>query len=465
MLDRTLERLLALMTRHGEARIFVLSLVVSELITAILVVPLSALFGAPTSEYLVVGAITCLVTASLVLSTIFALVRRIRRAEAERERLHEQLVASQRLEALGKLAGGIAHDFNNIIGGVLGNVSYLRDIADDAEAPTLADDAVREVLHDVDGACRRAADLTRQLVTFARAEPTTTAVIDVGELIEEVGRLVRRTAGRSVHVEVVRAAGVCADVDPSQLHQVLLNLCVNARDALVGPGTIRLSVAAAQGWLTILVEDDGPGMDPGTCRRAFEPFFTTNGAAGSGLGLAVVHGVVARHGGRVELDSEPGRGTRVRVMLPRSDERPEEAAPARSTSAPMGTLLVVDDEPGMRAAVARMASGLGWEVVKADSGDAALRTYLERGDTIDCVVLDMVMPNLGGLETFRRLRAADADVRVVAMSGHDERGDGVTLLAEGGRGYLRKPFGVDQLSAALTEAMVVRQPAVAATSP
>ena len=365
-------------------------------------------------------------------------------------RLQEQLRQGQRLESLGRLAGGVAHDFNNLLTVILGSVELLQHRAPSEEAQ-----AIKE-------ASTRAVSLTRQLLAFGRRQVLSAESVEIGRAFEEARPLLERLLHEEIRLEVLRPHRPCyAVVDRAQLDQVLINLVVNARDAMPRGGTIRLecgecqAVPAVDGggeqpnkMIWIAVSDTGVGLTPDVRDRIFEPFFTTKGAGlGTGLGLATVHGIVAQSGGAISVESEVGHGTRFHVTLPagqppRSDSaRPKSSIPAK----PGARVLVVEDEPALRTVVKAMLESGGYNVAVAPSPLQALEVLAASKPRFDLLLTDVVMYGMSGPELARNARARQPDLRVLFISGHADE------LVEA-RGALRsdvqfvaKPFMTDVL--------------------
>jgi signal transduction histidine kinase/sensor domain CHASE-containing protein/CheY-like chemotaxis protein len=384
----------------------------------------------------------------------------------------DQLRQSQKLEAVGQLAGGIAHDFNNVLTGILANASLLEE-----ELPPGSDS--RESAAVIGGAARRAAELTRQLLGFARRGKLLVAPVDVHDVVGEVARLLVRTLDkRIVLVQRLRASRSVVLGDAGQLQQALLNLAVNARDAMPEGGVLTFETANVEAdarWcerrpgavagphVAIGVADSGHGIPRELQARIFEPFFTTKApGAGTGMGLAMVYGMARNHGGVVEVESAPGSGARFTLYLPAAPEQSADADPG-SAEAPRGAglLLVVDDDPVPRTATARLLTRLGYEVAEAATGEEALRWYRRHGSRARAVVLDLSMPGMDGRECFRALRREDPAVRVILTSGYGPDGRAQQLVDEGVLEFLPKPFGAAELGAAVARAIgaPVRAPA------
>jgi PAS domain S-box-containing protein len=391
-----------------------------------------------------------------------------RRSEAERARIEEQLRQSQKLEAVGQLAGGVAHDFNNLLTAILGSAEELTSALDEASP-------LRACVDDIQGASQKAALLTRQLLTFGRRQAARPRVLHLGELVASTLRLLRRLIGEDVELTAVSQPGLgCVLADPSQLEQVILNLAVNARDAMPGGGRLTIETANADvgeearggnglrpgRHVVLTVKDTGSGMTAEVQAHLFEPFFTTKEPGrGTGLGLSTVYGIVKECGGDVRVESEPGRGSTFRVFLPAVEGACAEATTpvdeaAGETPAPRGTesILVVEDEPAVRAIAVKALRDAGYAVVDAGDGAEALRLLAgPRPPRLDLVVTDAVMPRLGGLELAGRLRAERPDLRVLFVSGYTDRSADLQRCLDARTGFLAKPFTSVGLSRAVRD--------------
>jgi PAS domain S-box-containing protein len=381
-------------------------------------------------------------------SNVVALFRDVSR-ELE---LEARSLQSQKMEAIGRLAGGIAHDFNNLLTAILGHAQYLAESVG-------TDQGLQEDVKAITEAAQRSASLTRQLLAFSRHQVLELGPVDLNRTVSEMHDLLRRLVPEHIDLQTQLAPTLpTALADRRQLEQVLLNLVLNARDA--GSQTIVIAtegVSDEDGEQAVLsVRDDGSGMAPETRARAFEPFFTTKGPGeGTGLGLSTVHGIVHQSGGRVELESEPGGGTLIRVLLPTvgHDLPPQEptAAPAVRPSAGSATVLLVEDDPLVRSVARRTLEGAGHRVLVADDGEAALKLAGHHGD-IDLLVSDLVMPGIGGMELADRLERQHPELRILFVSGYasEEPTNGSGLR---GRAFLGKPFTPRELLAAIERAL------------
>jgi len=376
--------------------------------------------------------------------------------------LEAQLQQAQRLESIGTLAGGIAHDFNNLLMGIQGRTSLMLADLDGAHPH-------REQLRSIEELVRSASDLTRQLLGFARGGKYEVKSTDLNALVGRSAEMFGRTRKEiEITMELPEDAPV-VNADRRQIEQVLFNLFVNASHAMPGGGEIRIATGSVTldekeaalrqadpgRYAFIRVSDTGTGMDPATLQRIFDPFFTTKELGrGTGLGLASVYGIVKNHGGFIEVTSTVGRGTTFRIHLP-ATEMPvtESREPERRISLGSGTILIVDDERMVADVGSKMIEKLGYEALVARSGEEALEIYRKERGRIDLVVLDMVMPGMGGGETFDRLRAMNPDLLVILSTGYSMEGRALEILNRGCRGFIQKPFDLHELSTRLEEAL------------
>jgi PAS domain S-box-containing protein len=386
------------------------------------------------------------------------------RRDAEASEAHAYHV--QKLESIGVLAGGIAHDFNNLLHVILGN-------ADLARLHVAADSPAREHLDEVVRATQRAAELTQQLLAYSGRGAVESRRLDLSLEVREMGTLLRTAISKQATLAWDLAPDLPAvTADPTQVRQIVMNLITNASDSLGdGPGTITLRTGlveadtearpadADEGPAVFLeVTDTGCGMDSGTLQRIFDPFFSTK-FTGRGLGLAAVMGIVESHHGHVRIRTAPGEGTTFRVILPAiggaADAAPRQIAGSGWRG--RGTVLVIEDEEGVREVVGRMLERLGLHVLTAADGVDAIRVLdehdSERDGVVTAALLDLSMPRMGGLETLQQLRERMPDLPVILMSGYTEQEVGLKILdsAGGAVAFLQKPFLPDDLSAALRQ--------------
>jgi PAS domain S-box-containing protein len=364
--------------------------------------------------------------------------------------LEQKLAESQRLESIGRLAGGIAHDFNNLLTAIIGYSTLIeqRALAPEAEAD----------LAEIQRAAERGAQLVRQLLAFARRQVLTPEPLDLNAVLDDVGSLLRRVIGEDVRLRMEPARALrTARADRGQLEQVLMNLAVNARQAMPHGGTLTIRTfdldrpegeTELRHWVALEVSDTGAGMDETTRSRIFEPFFTTR-PEGTGLGLATAHGIVSQSGGEIDVSSEPGRGTTFTVLLP------AEAAPADPTGSGHGpaTVLLVEDEEVVRALARRLLQRRGYTVLDATDGEHALEIAGRHEGPIDLLLTDLVMPGLRGDEVASRVLALRPETRVLYMSGYaDDTIDRALVSAP----LLEKPFSGDAFARSVREALEQR---------
>ncbi len=383
---------------------------------------------------------------------------------SKRRALEAQLRQAQKMDAIGRLAGGIAHDFNNILTAILG----YGELASSTLAP---DSPLKANLDEIHHAAQRAAGLTRQLLIFSRKQVLQPKILDLNAVVEGTERLLRRLIGEDVTLVTALAAGVDpVRADPGQLEQVVLNLAVNARDAMPRGGRLTIETANVDSdgtWaeqhpgrppgrhVLLAVADSGTGMDEATKNRIFEPFFTTKEAGkGTGLGLATVFGIVEQAGGLIEVDSEPGRGTKVRIYLPSVEGVPDSAASGFSSRKVGGTetVLVVEDEDPVRRLITKTLQAFGYEVLETAQPAEALRLCREHPKPIHLLLTDIVMPGMNGRDLAGQCCGLRADVKVVFMSGYTA--DAMPLQGiDPGMHFLSKPFTPSALASKVREVL------------
>ncbi len=391
-----------------------------------------------------------------ILSSIDDITHR-KRAEAERQRLQEQLAQSQKMEYVGRLAGGIAHDFNNLLMGIMSYVELCRDRIDE--------EPVRGWLDEITRDARRSADLTRQLLAFARRQTIAPVILDLNVVLPATLRMLRRLVGEDIDI-VWRpgAETMQVKIDPSQLDQILMNLAVNARDAIGGAGKLSLETARAAvdarragpaqvspgEYVELIVTDDGAGMSREVLEHIFEPFYTTKmNGEGTGLGLATVYGIVRQNGGFIEVVSTPGQGTTFRICLPADTGPSPEAPGGTETSAlPRGheTVLVVEDEKSIRVALEQFLMDLGYAVLVAPAADVALEAAARHEGSIDLLITDVVMPGMSGRALAERLKLRRPDVRCLFISGYTADVIATRGVLDARVDFLAKPFTRDELA-------------------
>jgi signal transduction histidine kinase/CheY-like chemotaxis protein len=399
-----------------------------------------------------------------------------RRAEEERERIQTQLLQAQRLESLGVLSGGIAHDFNNLLAAILSNASLGLAASSGTGA---ANRAVREPLEQIVACSRRAAELTRQMLAYAGKARVEVAPLDLSEQVAEIGRLLASSLPKTVVLSLALAPDLpTVDADRAQVHQVVMNLVINGAEAIgERPGTVRIETftqevdeasartlrladrtgeVAPGRYVFLAVTDDGAGMDASTQAKIFDPFFTTK-SAGRGLGLAAVLGIVRAHRGGLRITSTANVGTRFEIFFPASSRAPALALPplrpSPSPARPTGVVLVVDDEWLLRSSAARILEQCGFHTLQAANGREAVEVFRRAPAAVHAVLLDMTMPELGGVETLRELRKFRADLPVVLTSGYDETEATQRFSARELAGFLPKPYSAEELTASIQRAI------------
>lgn len=381
----------------------------------------------------------------------------VKRDITETLELSKQLYQAQKMEAVGTLAGGIAHDFNNILQVVLG---YSELVLSDEQLPS----RFREDLARINQASRNGADLVQRLLTFSRKTEIKPLHINLNRRIEQLRKMLSRTISKLIHIELILADDLAAiNADPTQVDQVLVNLAVNARDAMPTGGRLiietknvtldedysRAHLGATPGrYVLLTVSDTGHGMDRETLQHIFEPFFTTKDQGeGTGLGLATVYGIVKQHRGYIMCYSEPGAGTTFKIYFPAivADKELTGTAVKIIPRKGSGTILLVDDEEHVRDLGVRILTKAGYKVVTASNGKEAVNVYARRGDEIALVILDLMMPEMGGKKCLLALRELNPQVKVIIASGYSANGATKETLSSGAKGFVNKPYDIRQL--------------------
>ena len=388
-----------------------------------------------------------------------------KRAEEEHARLEEQLRQAQKMESVGRLAGGVAHDFNNYLTVINGYCEMLLG------EPGLGAE-VRESLEEISAAGARAASITQQLLAFSRKQIATPRVLSLNRVVTDSGQLLRRLIGEDVQI-VTRLHPQPGNVmaDPLQLGQVLMNLAINARDAMPGGGQIAIETgqgqidqsAAARSagrpgrYALLSVADTGAGMSPEVQERIFEPFFTTKGAGtGTGLGLSTAYGIVRQAGGWIDVQSSPGAGSRFEIWLPATDDEAEDVAPPQPIAGSGGgkeTLLIVEDQADVRRMALSILKANGYRLLEAENAQQALQLSASFEDGIDLLITDVIMPGMNGRELADRLSKARPGMKVLYTSGYAADVIALQGSLEPGTAYLPKPFGAAQLAAKVREVL------------
>ena len=374
----------------------------------------------------------------------------LRAAVAERDALIDRLRQSHKMESMGRIVGGVAHDFNNILGTMLASVDFLLDELPNNSTPRADAETIR-------AAVKRGAELTQQLLAFSRQQVLEPKVVNLNELVADAQRLLMRTIGEDVAIRVSLGEHLSAvRVDPGQIQQILLNLSVNARDAMPNGGTLAIqtkntilqdatpmshSIANPGQFVVLTVSDDGTGMGSSTLAQIFEPFFTTKPKGrGTGLGLSTVFGIVEQSGGHIRVASTLGHGTTFEIYLPAVNERPQAIEEVREVPLPRGneTILLAEDDETLRTLTARILTAQGYKVLEASDGVEALRVAEKHTGTLDLLTTDMVMPAMGGSDLANELTARRPGIKVLYMSGYTDDAVGRGEL-QPGDAFLQKP--------------------------
>ncbi|WCJ60205.1 PAS domain-containing protein [Fontisphaera persica] len=388
-----------------------------------------------------------------------------RDAEATQKKLREQLTQAQKLDSIGRLAGGVAHDFNNMLQAILGNIAIaLEDLPPDSP--------VRENLREVEQAAQRSAELTRQLLAFARKQNVSPMVLDLNQTVTDMLKMLRRLIGENIQLDWKPGANLWhVFMDPGQLDQILANLCVNARDAISAHGLITIETANASldttyaathaevapgDYVMLAVTDNGSGMDARTKAHLFEPFFTTKEPGkGTGLGLATVFGIVKQNRGLINVYSEPGQGSTFKVYLPRASQNaaPEIASPPATLRRGNETILVVEDEAQVLALAERILSHHGYTVLSAHTPQEALRIAEQHPGTIHLLITDVIMPGMNGRELYLQLLPNRPNLRCLYMSGYTANVIAHQGIVDPGVNFIEKPFTIQSLLGKLNLAL------------
>jgi nitrogen-specific signal transduction histidine kinase/CheY-like chemotaxis protein len=389
-----------------------------------------------------------------------------KRAEEEREKLHAQLVHAQKMESVGRLAGGVAHDFNNMLGVILGHAEIAMDQVDPAE-PLFTD------LREIRRAAERSADLTRQLLAFARKQTVAPRVLDLNETVEGMLKMLQRLIGEDIDLAWLPGTSVWpVKVDPAQIDQVLANLCVNARDAIAGVGKVTIETENVSfdeaycaehpgfvpgDFVLLAVSDDGCGMDQETRGKIFEPFFTTKGVSqGTGLGLATVYGIVKQNNGFINVYSEPGKGTTFKIYLSRHAAEADQIrkeSPVPPAARGHETILLVEDEPAILKMATMMLERQGYRVLAASAPGEAVRVAGEHAGEIHLLMTDVVMPEMNGRDLAKNLMSLYPDLMCLFMSGYTANVIAHRGVLDEGVHFIQKPFSMLDLAAKVREVL------------
>ncbi|MCP4674780.1 MAG: PAS domain S-box protein [Deltaproteobacteria bacterium] len=374
-----------------------------------------------------------------------------KQAEEELRSKEEQLQHAQKMEAIGRLAGGVAHDINNMLSGIMGYASLMQM---DLEPGDQCVEDTGEII----SICRSARELTGNLLGFARKGKYRKERIDLNKSIRHVREILKRTISKKIKIEIQSANNLSeVEGDSDQIEQVFMNLCINAADAIGDAGKLTMITSETTRdqagiddvsdlkpgqYVKVAVTDTGEGMDEAVLAKAFDPFFTTKPRGkGTGLGLSMVYGTIKNHGGTVALDSEPGRGTTVTILLPAINSSIDAThGNQNALASEKGTILLVDDEDTVRRSTARLLKKARYQVIQSKNGEEAIDVYQRKQAEIDLVLLDMIMPMMNGTETFHRLKELDPGVRVLLFSGSSADAATNSLISEGSVSFIQKPF-------------------------
>jgi two-component system cell cycle sensor histidine kinase/response regulator CckA len=400
-----------------------------------------------------------------------AVEREIRAAKSRRDRvrLEEQFHQAQKMEAVGRLAGGVAHDFNNLLTVITGYSDLLltnRDLKDNQ----------RTALEEIRRSAERGGALTHQLLAFSRRQPMISRAVHVNDLIIQIEKMLRRLIGEDIDLVTIPAATQdTVTADPGRLEQVIMNLVVNARDAMPQGGKLTIETATVQlsdsfsakhlgvpagPHVTVSITDTGVGMDEETQSHLFEPFFTTKGpGSGTGLGLATAYGIIRQSGGAIGMFSELGTGTTARIYLPLAETKSQiaaEKAPADSALNGVETILVVEDEARVRKLIVDVLTARGYRVMEATRGEEAIRVCRQMKGKIDLAVIDVVMPEMSGPDLVKQVAPVCPAMRVLFISGYTDEAIVHHGIPQSGAAFLQKPFLPDALSRKVREVLDMR---------
>ena len=381
-------------------------------------------------------------------------------AVEERHRLEQQVqqAHAQKINSLGNLAGGVAHDFNNMLAGIMAYAELLLANEQDPKR--------QKYLQSILGAAQRSADLTRKLLAFGRRGKNQVRSVDLAEAVRECLQIIKPTLHPDLQVITRLGQGLLIDGDPTQVHQVLLNLCINAHEAMSGGGTLtieaetvelvrskaQMSRLAPGTYVELRVSDTGAGISREALSKVFEPFFTTKireGQTGTGLGLSTVYGIVEAHHGSIDVESTLDQGSTFRVRFPEGQLALEATHPGLAPSRGEGVVLVVEDEPTLREVAREALGSLGYTVVTAENGQAGVEVFRAQHDRLRAVLMDLKMPIMGGREAFHHMRDINPSVPVIICTGYGENEEVQGLLSQGARGMLAKPYQLKDLARVL----------------
>ncbi|MDL1969479.1 MAG: response regulator [Candidatus Desulfofervidaceae bacterium] len=385
------------------------------------------------------------------------LIENIIRDISEQKKIEQQLIQAQKMESIGVLAGGVAHDFNNLLAGILGYANLIKvEVSEDTSLYRYA-----EV---IERSATRASELTQKLLAFARGGKYKVEVINLNEIVEEVVALLSRTIEKTIAIHRELASDLfLVEVDPSQMTQTLLNICINSRDAMPNGGTLTIKTfntyleerffptgdrSRPGNYVAVSVSDTGTGIDEATKQRIFEPFFTTKEKGkGTGLGLSMVYGIVRNHDGYIDVKSRLGQGTTFIIYLPAAEKKEQRQIEKEEVEILGGseTILLIDDEEVVRNLVKDILEGNGYKVLLAKDGEEGLSVYQACKDQINLVLLDMIMPKKSGTEVFKTLKSVNPNVKVLLVTGYSLNEQAQAILHNGALGFIQKPYQVKEL--------------------
>ena len=390
----------------------------------------------------------------------------VKRDITEHLRLAAQFQQAQKMEAVGLLAGGVAHDFNNMLSVILGYTELALSKVDAAQP-------LHAHLEEIYKATIRSTEITRQLLTFARKQPISPVVLDLNQTVESMLKMLRRLIGEDIDLAWLPRTGQCpVEMDPTQVDQILANLCVNARDAIAGVGKITIETGSAVfdeaycadhygfvagDYVLLAVSDDGCGMDKKTLNQIFEPFFTSKELGrGTGLGLSMVHGIVKQNDGFINVYSEPGKGTTFRIYLPRYAGQAVVTHRKRAAKIPLSngeTVLVVEDEPALLAMCKMMLEKIGYRVLATGTPGEAIKLAEEHASEIHLAITDVVMPEMNGRDLAERLQSLSPGIKILFMSGYTADVIAHRGVLDEGVNFIQKPFSMKDLAVKVREAL------------
>lgn len=386
---------------------------------------------------------------------------------SERKQLQQQLFQAQKMDSIGTLAGGIAHDFNNLLTGILGYTSLLKSGMDE-------DENLYRYVEVIEESGNRAAALTDQLLAFGRGGQYNVELARANKIVQDVIQLLERTIDKSIEITAeLSSDDPVFEVDASQIHQTIMNLCLNARDAMPEGGKLTIATDIQEytelprpikaeldrhSYVNIAISDTGHGIDEETQQKIFEPFFTTKDKGrGTGLGLAMVYGIITNHRGGIDIASEPEKGATFNIYIPLSNREPGDKDNGEIEEEIdyqwEGTALVIDDEPVSRELIGEQLNSVGFDLLYTENGKEGLEKFEEHKEKIQLVILDMIMPVMGGREAFDKIKSIDATTRIIVASGYSQHEQAQEVLKAQHTRFVQKPFKFSKLVQTIHELM------------